>query len=198
MSMELGFFLPHVPPDMLRNMAIMADSAGFDFMCSDDHLMSPFSAMTPDFEGCYESWTSMAYLAGKTEKIKVSHMVLIPSFRNPAVLAKMAATLHMITKGRLDLTVGAGWYENEFNAFNIPWENHNERIKREEEAIRIIREMWTGDKVTFDGEFYKLNNASLISNLCLILCQGSGLEGILKRAWNWQQNWEMPMRRSTG
>jgi len=59
------------------------------------------------------------------------------------------------------LTVGAGWYEKEFDAFNLSWENHNERIKREEEAIQIIRKMWTGEKMSFNGDYYTLNNASL-------------------------------------
>jgi len=159
--MELGFFLPHVPSDILEMMAIKADAVGFDFMCCDDHLMSPFAPMKPDFAGCYEAWTTMAYLAGKTQNIKLSHMVLVPSFRGPAVLANMAATLDILSGGRLILSVGAGWFQREFKAYDIPWEQHSGRIQREREAIQIIRSLWKEERVSFRGEYYRLEEASL-------------------------------------
>ena len=154
--MELGFFLPHLPREAFINLAISAENIGFDFICCDDHLMSPFEPEETDF-GCYEAWTSMAYLAGKTEKIRLSHMVLIPSFRGPALLANMGATLDLLSGGRLILTIGAGWFEKEFNAYNIPWEGHNGRIKREREAVKIIQSLWKGTYTSFDGEFYQLS-----------------------------------------
>ena len=159
--MELGFFLPHVPKDILEMMAIKADSGGFDFMCCDDHLMSPFAPMKSDFDGCYEAWTTMAYLAGKTQNIKLSHMVLVPSFRGPAVLANMAATLDILYGGRLILSVGAGWFQREFEAYDIPWEQHSGRIQREREAIQIIRSLWAEERVSFKGEYYRLKEALL-------------------------------------
>jgi probable F420-dependent oxidoreductase len=159
--MEYGFFLPHVPPHVLETMAVSAEKAGFDLLYTDDHLMSPFADMTPDFQGCYESWTSMAYLAGKTGRIRLSHMVLVPGFRGPALLAKMAATLDLLTSGRLDLTVGAGWYEKEFHAYDIPWEKHKERLMREREAVQLIRALWTEGEVTFEGRYYQLRQATV-------------------------------------
>jgi len=159
--MELGFFLPHVPRDILEIMAVKADAVGFDFMCCDDHLMSPFAPMKSDFAGCYEAWTAISYLAGKTKNIKLSHMVLIPSFRGPAVLANMAATLDTLSGGRLILSIGAGWFQKEFEAYGIPWEKHSGRIQREREAIQIIRSLWTEERVSFKGEYYRLKEASL-------------------------------------
>lgn len=161
MNMKLGLFLPHAPPDVFKTLAINADHAGFDFICCDDHLISPFSPMKPGFEGCYEAWTAMAYLAGKTEKINLSHMALVPSFRGPALLAKMAATLDILSNGRLFFTVGAGWYRREFEAYNLPWESHVERIQREREAIKVIRSLWTNKTANFEGKFYTLREASI-------------------------------------
>jgi len=160
MRMKLGFFLPQVPQKVFEDMAIRAETEGFDFMCCDDHLMSPFAPMRPDFDGCYEAWTAMAYLAGKTERIKLTHMVLVPSFRGPGLLAKMGATLDLLSGGRLILTVGAGWHEKEFRAYRIPWEKHAERIEREREAIRIIRSLWQEGAVNFKGKYYSLNEAT--------------------------------------
>jgi FMNH2-dependent dimethyl sulfone monooxygenase len=162
MTLKLGLFVPHAPANVFETFAVKADSSGFDFICCDDHLMSPFSPMTPDFQGCYEAWTAMAYLAGKTRRVKLSHMVLVPAFRTPGVLAKMAATLDLLSGGRLILTVGAGWYQKEFQAYSVPWEKHSLRIRREREAIEIIRSLWTEGELTFEGEYYTLRGATVI------------------------------------
>lgn len=159
--MKLGFFLPHIPMPMFANMAVQAEAQGFDFICCDDHLMSPFASDDPDDFGCYEAWTAMAYLAGRTQRIKLNHMVLVPAFRGPGLLAKMAATLDHLSGGRLILTVGAGWYRKEFEAFQIPWENHRRRIEREREAVQIIRRLWTQAQVDYAGRFYSLQAAAI-------------------------------------
>lgn len=160
MTMEFGFFIPHLPVDIFTGMALSAENHGFDFICCDDHLMNPFASGEDDF-GCYEAWTAMTYLAGMTKKIKLSHMVLIPGLRNPSVLANMGATLDVLSKGRFILTAGAGWYEKEFNAYGLPFESHNIRIKREREAIQLIRALWEKDDVTFNGDFYTSNGITV-------------------------------------
>ncbi len=111
--------------------------------------------------GIHEAWTAMTYVAGATSRIKVSHMVLVPTFRGPGLLAKMAATLDLFSGGRMDLSVGAGWYEREFHAFDFPWEDHKERIEREGEAVRIIRSLWTEPQVSFEGTYYRLDQAEV-------------------------------------
>lgn len=159
--MKLGFFLPHSDREIFEATALRAEAAGFDFLCCDDHLMSPFAPEDEEDFGCYEAWTAMAYLAGKTRTIGLSHMVLVPTFRGPALLAKMAATLDQLSNGRLILALGAGWYEREFEAYDLPWEEHRERIAREREAVQVIRALWTEPQVAFDGRYYRLRGASV-------------------------------------
>jgi alkanesulfonate monooxygenase SsuD/methylene tetrahydromethanopterin reductase-like flavin-dependent oxidoreductase (luciferase family) len=159
-DMDFGCFLPNVSPVLLKDIAIKADSLGFDCLWGSDHLMSPFPPAIPDFPGYYEAWTTIAYLGGMTENVKLSHQVLVTSFRHPGVLANMASTLDYLTEGRLILTTGAGWYQKEFDAFNIPWGKHKERIEREREAIQVIKSLWTEDVVSFEGKYYRLTEAS--------------------------------------
>lgn len=163
MSLELGFFIPSVPPESSAQMALQAEAAGYDFITCDDHMIYPFAPMHKDEQayGIHEAWTVMAYLAGVTKRIKVSHMVLVPTFRGPGLLAKMGATLDLFSGGRLDLTVGAGWCERDFTAFNFPWEDHKGRLERETEAVQIIKSLWTEPNVTFNGKYYNLDNAEV-------------------------------------
>ena len=159
--MNLGFFLPHLAGAAMEALAVKAESLGFDFLCCDDHLISPFETRGTGLGGCHEAWTAMTFLAGRTRTIRLGHMALVPSFRGPAVLAKMASTLDLLSGGRLILTLGAGWYRREFEAYGIPWEGHRERIHREREAVRIIRSLWTEERVTVKGRFYSLTEATL-------------------------------------
>jgi alkanesulfonate monooxygenase SsuD/methylene tetrahydromethanopterin reductase-like flavin-dependent oxidoreductase (luciferase family) len=137
-DMDFGCFLPNVSPVLLKDIAVKADSLGFDCLWGSDHLMSPFPPAIPDFPGYYEAWTTIAYLGGITQNVKLSHQVLVTSFRHPGVLANMASTLDHLTEGRLILTTGAGWYQKEFDAFNIPW---------------------TEEVVSFEGKYYRLTEA---------------------------------------
>ena len=157
--MDFGCFLPNVPPVFLKDIAVKADSLGFDCLWGSDHLMSPFPPAIPDFPGYYEAWTTISYLAGMTQNVKLSHQVLVTSFRHPGILANMASTLDHLTEGRLILTTGAGWYQKEFDAFDIPWGKHSERIEREREAIQIIKSLWTDEVVSFEGQYYRLKAA---------------------------------------
>lgn len=159
--MKLGLFIPHIPNPMFEAMAAKAEALAFHHICCDDHLISPFAPPDADDFGCYEAWTAMAYLAGRTRKVKLSHMALVPAFRGPGVMANMAATLDRLSGGRVILTVGAGWFKKEFIAYQIPWDKHRQRIEREREIIQIIRALWTQPEVDFDGRYYQLRAASL-------------------------------------
>lgn len=160
-GMKLGLFLPHIANPVFEQMALKAETLGFEFICCDDHLMSPFEPEGSEGFGCYEAWTAMSYLAGRTRRVGLNHMVLVPAFRGPGLLAKMAATLDQLSGGRLTLTVGAGWFQKEYDAFQIPWEKHSRRIAREREAVQVIRSLWTQPRVTFEGDFYKLRDATV-------------------------------------
>lgn len=160
MSLELGFFIPPVPPQAFIKMALRAEAVGYDFITCDDHMIYPFAAGGQEY-GIHETWTAMTYLAGATRKIRVSHMVLVTTFRGPGLLAKMAATLDLFSGGRMDLAVGAGWFEREFKAFNFPWEDHKGRLEREREAVQIIKSLWTEPQVSFKGKYYQVENAEI-------------------------------------
>lgn len=163
MSLELGFFIPPCPPELFIQMALQAEKSGYDFITCDDHIIYPFAPFGKDDQtyGIHEAWTAMTYLAGVTSSIRVSHMVLVTTFRGPGLLAKMGATLDLFSGGRLDLAVGAGWYEQEFKAFNFPWEGHKERLEREREAVQIIKSLWTEPQVSFNGTYYHIENAEV-------------------------------------
>ena len=165
MALELGFFVPPVPPEDFMKMALRAEEVGYDFITCDDHLIYPFGAPFGEGEenyGIHDAWTAMTYLAGATSRIHVSHMVLVITFRGPGMLARMGATLDLFSGGRMDLSVGAGWFEREFRAFNFPWEDHKGRIEREREAVQIIKALWTEPQVTFKGKYYQLENAEVM------------------------------------
>jgi len=161
-GMKLGLFLPHLANPVFEQLALKAETLDFAFVCCDDHLMSPFEPKGSEGFGCYEAWTAMTYLAGRTQRVGLNHMVLVPAFRGPGLLAKMAATLDQLSGGRLTLTVGAGWFQKEYDAFQIPWEKHGLRIARLREAVQVIRSLWTQPQVTFKGDFYQLRDATLI------------------------------------
>ncbi|MEM2455006.1 MAG: LLM class flavin-dependent oxidoreductase [Candidatus Bathyarchaeia archaeon] len=145
--------------DEIKEIALKAEELGFHSIWVSDHLMHPFPVPgKPEFY-CHEAWTLMSALAALTERIKLGFHVLIPAFRGPAILAKMAATLDIISKGRLIMSLGAGWFKREYEAFGIPWEEHDERINRLEEAILIIKALWTRETATFYGKYYCIKDA---------------------------------------
>ena len=88
-------------------------------------------------------------------------MVLVPTFRGPGLVAKMGATLDLFSGGRMDLSVGAGWFEREFQAYGFNWLGHKQRIEREREEVQIIKALWTEPQVSFAGKYYRLENAEV-------------------------------------
>jgi len=143
----------------IKNIALKAEDLGFDSIWASDHLMHPFSVDGKPMFYCYEAWTLMSALAAMTESIKIGFHVLIPSFRNPSVLAKMAATLDEISEGRLIMSLGAGWFKQEYDAYGIPWEEHDDRIERLREAILVMKALWTQPVATFNGKYYQIKEA---------------------------------------
>lgn len=108
----------------------------------------------------YEAWTAMTYLLARYPKWQVGPMVLGQSYRNPALLAKMAATLQIMSGGRYIMGIGAGWKEDEYRAFDYEYPTAIKRIEQMDDAIEIMRRLWTEpDPVTFHGKHYKVVNA---------------------------------------
>jgi F420-dependent oxidoreductase-like protein len=112
-------------------------------------------------EPILESWTTISVLAGITTKIKLGTLVTGIIYRHPSVLAKMAATLDVLSKGRLFMGVGASYFEEESKAYGIPfYPSNQERLLRLEEAIQVIRKMWTEEpSASFEGKYYQIRNA---------------------------------------
>ena len=110
----------------------------------------------------FEGYTLIAVAAGMTEKLRLGHLVLGNTYRNPALLAKMATTLDQASKGRFTLALGAGWYEREHDAFGWDFPSMRERSDRFQEACELIRKLFTADgPVDYSGQYYRLDQAQL-------------------------------------
>jgi alkanesulfonate monooxygenase SsuD/methylene tetrahydromethanopterin reductase-like flavin-dependent oxidoreductase (luciferase family) len=101
----------------------------------------------------------LSALSSLTKRVRLGTLVLCNSFRRPSLVAKMAATLDYISKGRVDLGIGAGWSKDEHLAYGIPFEKFDLRIEKLKEGIEVMKKLWTGNIVNFDGRYYKLKRA---------------------------------------
>ena len=140
----------------LKAMARHAEAAGFDSLWIADHLVIPFPAQPA--LGRWECWTILSALAAVTSRVELGTLVTCTSFRNPALLAKMAATVEEISDGRLILGLGAGYYEPEFREFGFPFDH---RMGRFEEALRIIHGLLRSGGIDFEGQYYQARNCEL-------------------------------------
>jgi F420-dependent oxidoreductase-like protein len=149
--------------DSLKNLVTRAENIGFDSFWVMDHFHQiPFIGK-PE-EPMPEGWTTLSVLAGITSKIKLGTLVTGVIYRYPSVLAKIAATLDVLSKGRLFMGIGASYFEGESSAYGITstgsFPCNQERLLRLEEAIQIIRKMWTEEPtVSFNGKYYQIHNA---------------------------------------
>jgi F420-dependent oxidoreductase-like protein len=136
---------------------------GFDSFWVMDHFHQIPILGTPD-QPMLEGWTTISVLAGITTRIKLGTLVTGVLYRYPSVLAKIAATLDVLSKGRLFLGIGASYFEGEYSAYGITssgsFPSNQERLLRLEEAIQIIRKMWSEEpSASFNGTYYQINNA---------------------------------------
>jgi F420-dependent oxidoreductase-like protein len=132
---------------------------GFDSFWVMDHFHQIPTAGKQE-DPMLEGWTTISVLAGITSKIKLGTLITGVIYRHPSVLAKMGATLDVLSKGRLFMGIGAAWNQEESLAYGIPFFPNKERLLRLEEAIQIIRKMWTEEPTaTFNGKYYQISNA---------------------------------------
>lgn len=106
-----------------------------------------------------EGWTALTYLAALHPELQWGHAVLCQSFRNPALIAKMGATLQFLSGGRFILGMGAGWHEEEYLAYGYPFPGAGVRVEQLDEALHIIKALWTQEQATFVGKYYQLQEA---------------------------------------
>ncbi len=142
--------------ETMTRVAQEAERLGYDSVWLYDHF---HTMPIPTVEAVFECWTSTAALARDTHRVKIGQMVTCNGYRNPALLAKMASTVDVMSHGRLILGIGAGWYEHEWLGYGFGFPNTRERMRRLAEAVRVIRAMWEQDHAEYAGEYYQLKGA---------------------------------------
>ena len=177
--MEYGFYLPNrgagAEPDALADIAKQGDRLGFYCMVMPDHILQPNQvdstypySLTGDILAAGQSgdgeWpeqiTTLAYLAGVTERIRLVTSVMIIPYRNPILTAKMLSTLDMLSKGRLILGAGVGWMEEEFELLDAP--PFAERGAVTNEYLRAFIELWTKDNPKFEGKYVNFSDITFL------------------------------------
>jgi len=133
-----------------------ADAAGFTRLWVSDHLFLAKDAVNVD---CLEAWTLLAALAVRTDRIRIGPMVTAQSYRNPALLAKIAAVVDVMSGGRLDFGLGAGWKEIEYRAYGYDFPDAPTRVTQMIETLEICTRMWREDRATYHGKHYRIDDA---------------------------------------
>ena len=166
--MRFGIFIPQgwrldlagiAPSDQwptMRDLAQDADRGPWDSLWVYDHL---HTVPIPTEEATHEAWSLMAGFGAATERIRLGQMCTCMSYRNPAYLAKVAATVDHISGGRLEMGIGAGWYEHEWRAYGYGFPSAGERLGMLDEGVQILRQAWTEGISSLDGKHYQVDGA---------------------------------------
>lgn len=142
--------------EAMTSVAQTAEEVGFVSAWLVDHFhTTPF----PSQEVTFECWMSTAALARDTRTIRIGQMVTCNGYRHPALVAKMASTMDVLSHGRLNLGIGAGWYEQEYRAYGYKYADGPERLRALREAVQVIQAMWTQEEAVFEGEYYQVRGA---------------------------------------
>lgn len=154
---QFGLFQPQIglPFSMLKERAEACEAAGFHSIWFTDHMWARGMPQVDFLEG----WTLMSALAVLTSRLRIGGLVLCHSFRNPAFLAKMAASLDNISHGRLELGLGAGWMNEEYEAYGYPFPSGGTRADQLDEGVRIMKKMFTEASASFEGAHYRIADA---------------------------------------
>lgn len=142
--------------DGLAKIAQLAESAGFHSLWLMDHLFQIPYIGSVDME-MLEAYTTLGFLAAKTETLQLGTMVTGVTYRHPGMLAKIVTTLDVLSKGRAWLGIGAAWFEREHSALGIPYPPVKERFERLRETLEIVQQMWSDDNGPYRGEHYQLS-----------------------------------------
>jgi F420-dependent oxidoreductase-like protein len=142
--------------ETMTSVAQTADEVGFASAWLVDHF---HTIPHPSQEVTFECWVTTAALARDTSNIRIGQMVTCNGYRHPALLAKMASTVDVLSHGRLNFGIGAGWYEHEYRAYGYDYPDAPERLRYLREAVQVIRTMWTQEEATFEGKYYQVRGA---------------------------------------
>jgi F420-dependent oxidoreductase-like protein len=167
--MRFGLFIPQgwrldlVGIEPAEQWAVMRDLAKYaddgdvwDSLWVYDHF---HTVPMPTAEATHEAWSLMSAYAASTSRIKLGQMCTAMSYRNPVYLAKVAATVDLISGGRVQMGIGGGWYEHEWRAYGYGFPSAGVRLARLDEGVQIMRDAWRDGTVTFDGKHYQVDNA---------------------------------------
>jgi len=156
-GVAFGLFFPQVGVDLaaLLERAHACEEGGFHSIWLADHM---WARGLPDVDHL-EIWTALTALAAHTSRIRLGSLVLCNSYRNPALVAKMAASLDQISGGRLELGMGAGWMDEEYRAYGYNFPGVRTRIEQLDEALEVIRRLFTERRSTFQGKYYAVDDA---------------------------------------
>jgi F420-dependent oxidoreductase-like protein len=166
-----------------KSISVTADNLGFSSIYAYDHFIPFYSADIN--KNIFECFSLLSSVAATTTRIKIGQIVACNSYRNPALLAKMISTLDVISNGRVELGIGAGWYENEYTAYGYDFPSNITRIKQLDESLSIIKEMWKGRRTSFEGRYYTIKDAicnpkPIQKPRPVIMVGGSGEKYLLK------------------
>ena len=137
--------------------AVLADQLGYDSLWVYDHF---HNVPRPAHETVFECWATIAAISQRTSRIRLGQMVGCNSYRNPGLLAKITSTIDVISGGRLEWGIGAGWYENEYRAYGYEFPKPKDRIGMLRESVEIVRSMWTEAETTYKGKHYEVFRAN--------------------------------------
>jgi F420-dependent oxidoreductase-like protein len=140
----------------MLDVARRAESGPFESIWVYDHF---HTVPVPTEEATHEAWSLMAALGAATQRVRLGQMCTCMAYRNPAYLAKVAATCDVISGGRIEMGIGGGWYEHEWRAFGYGFPSAGTRLGMLDEGVQIMRQMWTQGQATLDGKHYQVDGA---------------------------------------
>lgn len=141
---------------VMRDLATYADRSAWDSLWVYDHF---HTVPVPTEDATHEAWTLMSAFAAVTDRVRLGQMCTCMSYRNPAYLAKVAATVDHVSGGRVEMGIGGGWYEHEWRAYGYGFPSAGDRLRALDEGVQIFRQAWTTGTATLDGKIYQVDGA---------------------------------------
>jgi probable F420-dependent oxidoreductase len=161
-----GRFPTENPYDLIKKLAQLADGGGFHSIWVEDHFDLPDAEIRacdgdPEIHQSVEAWTTLSSIAAWTQRIRIGTEITPIPLRHPAILAKTVTSVDILSRGRVNLGAGIGWNRHEFVSFGIPFHKYEDRFEQMNEAIDILKRLWTQPSVNYAGKYYALKKARL-------------------------------------
>jgi F420-dependent oxidoreductase-like protein len=194
-SVPCSLFVPQAGFDYatLRERAVLAESLAFAGLWTVDHMWARGAPNVPFLDG----WTVIAALAEATARLRLGVLVTCNSYRNPGILAKTVATSDHISRGRIELGVGAGWMQEEYAAYGFPFPPVRTRLSQLEESLEIITRLFSQPRTSFDGEHYRFDDAPFepkpLQRPLPITIGGAGPRVLMRLVARYAHRWNCPM-----